>query len=290
MPGSPDKRHHDVSPEDLDRVFKTIEIPTCPAVALEAMAEAQKDEPNLKNLAKTIAGDVGLTATTLKLANSPLFRAGGPVTNINRALERLGTRNVVCVVVGVALRSSMAGLPAAIVEKFWTRAAGLAVAAGMIARRQYGISPDAAYIYALFHDAAIPLMMRRFENYVPLMEACRERGQPLIEAEESLFPCTHPIVGSLLVRNWGLPPIVGQAIRFHHDPDLYDLSDKTLPGMALSLIAVTQVAEHLLCVKLQEQDLEVGENLFHRALAYLGISDDDLAELDEALDAAMASM
>jgi HD-like signal output (HDOD) protein len=29
-------------------------------------------------------------------------------------------------------------------------------------KRQYGISPDAAYTYALFHDAGVPMMMRRF--------------------------------------------------------------------------------------------------------------------------------
>lgn len=279
----------DLSAEDFDKVFKTIEIPVCPAIALEAMTEAQKEEPNLRTLAKLISSDPGLAATALKLANSPLFRSGPPVSNIERALERLGTRNVVCVVVGVALRSSMAGLPATLVEKFWQKASGLASAAGLIARRQYGISPDAAYIYALFHDAAIPLMMRRFETYTPMLEECRREKRPLIEAEEALFPCTHPIVGLLLIRNWGLPAIIGQAIRFHHEDDVYDLPSKTLPGAALALIAVTHIAEHLLCRKNNEEDLEVGDAMYERAMAYLGLSEEDEIELIDALDAAMAS-
>lgn len=282
---------HEISSDDIDRVFKTIEIPTCPAIALEAMAEAQKDEPSLKNLAKVISSDAGLMATTLRLVNSPLFRSGqGAVTNVARALEMLGTRNVVSVVLGVALRASMSGLPAALLADFWRKAAGLAVAAGMIARRQYGIPPDTAYIYALFHDAAIPLMMRRFDSYIPLLNECKQVNRPLIDAEESLYPCTHPVVGALLVRNWGLPPVVGQAIRFHHDLDIFQLPEETLSATAVSLIAVTHVAEHLFCLKLNEPDLEVGDEMFQQALTYLGIGAEDLTEISEALDQALESV
>ena len=100
----------------------------------------------------------------------------------------------------------------------------------------------------------------------------------LNDAEADYFPCTHPIVGSLLTRNWGLPSLLGQAIRFHHEKDAYDLPDRTLPGGALSLIAVTQVAEHLLGEVLDD-DIEVGQYLFERALDFLGISGDDLDDL-----------
>lgn len=85
-------------------------------------------------------------------------------------------------------------------------------------------------------------MMRRFPDYAALLDKCKLEGSMLTEAEEQYFPSTHPIIGSLLVRNWGLPSILGQAIRFQHEKDAYDLPDRTLPGGTLSLIAVTQLA------------------------------------------------
>lgn len=278
------KADYDLSPEDLEHVFKTIDIPTCPAIVTEVMAEAQKDDPDIKKLAKTIAKDVGMAALAIKLANSPLFRTSKAVSDVPTALARLGIRNIVCVVVAVALRASMTGLSAAWVEKFWNHAAVVATAAGLIARKQYGISPDAAYTYALFHDSAIPLLMRRFDNYTQVVELSRERGQLLIDAENEFFPCTHPIVGSLLVRNWGLPPILGQAIRFHHEADVYDLHDKALPGGALSLIAVTHVAERLTSESPDGVDLEVSDNHYDRALEYLGISECELEDIAEKLE------
>jgi hypothetical protein len=154
----------------------------------------------------------------------------------------------------------------------------LALVASLIARRQYGISPDAAYTYALFHDAGVPLMMRRFPELRRVAGRClTERQAAGRSMEEEYFPCTHPIISSLLVRNWGLPAILGQAIRFHHDNEAYDLPDRTLPGGALSLIAVTQVAERLLCEHYWVKRYRGGRPyLFERALDFLGISGDDV--------------
>ncbi|MDP3636208.1 MAG: hypothetical protein Q8R51_02380, partial [Azonexus sp.] len=65
--------------------------------------------------------------------------------------------------------------------------------------------------------------------------------------------------------------------------DAYDLPDRTLPGGALALIAVTQVAEHLIAEILNDQDIEVGDELFEKALAYLGISEGDLDDLQNRI-------
>lgn len=226
-----------------------------------------------------------MSVAALKLANSALYGGGSKISSVRKAIDRLGTKNIVCVVVSVALRSAMTGVPDTWLEQFWQRTTMLAIVPSVVARRQFGISPDAAYTYALFHDAAIPMMMRRFPNYAEVIEKARAEGKMLAKAEEEFFPCSHPIVGSLLIRNWGLPLIVGHAIRFHHEDDAYDLPDRTLPGGALAFIAVTQVAEHLMAEVLNDHDIEVGGTLFEKALDYLGISESDLDDLRQRVTA-----
>ncbi|HTJ97494.1 MAG TPA: HDOD domain-containing protein, partial [Rhodocyclaceae bacterium] len=130
----------ELNKEELDKVLDAFDIPTCPALVSEVMQEARKDEPDLRRLANIISSDVGMSGITLKMANSALFRSGNQVDNVQSALQRLGMRNVLSVVLGVALRSSMSGLPPEFIEKFWARSSALALSAGMIARRQYGIS------------------------------------------------------------------------------------------------------------------------------------------------------
>ena len=276
-----------LSHEELQKVVATIDIPVCPAIVTQAMAEAQKDEPDLRKLAALITADPSMSAAALKLANSVLYRSGTPISSVRNAVERLGTKIVVCVVVAVALRSSVDGLPAVWLDKFWRRATQTAVVSGLVARRQFGISPDAAYTYALFHDAAIPMMMKRFKEYEQVMTKAKAEGKMLVDAESSYFPCTHPVVASLMVRNWGLPSILGQAIRFHHEPDVYELPDQSLPGSALSLIAVTHIAEHLTAEELGEHDFEVGIELFEKALTFIGISENELDELRQRVALAL---
>ena len=275
--------HLNLSSEEIDLVFKNIDIPTCPAIVTMAMAEAQREEPDIRKLVAAIEKDVGITALIIKLANSPLFRTNHPASRVAEALARLGTRNVVCVIAAAALRSSMSGVDAKWLEKFWRHASLVATAAGMIARKQYGIAPDAAYTYALFHDSAIPLLRKRFDNYIDVMNLATNDHIPLIEAEERFFPCTHAIAGALLVRNWGLPGIIGQSIRFHHEKDVYHLPESSLPGSAVSLIAVTQLAERLLLQPDENINFEVTDNHYQHALAHLGITEEELDEIRESL-------
>lgn len=277
----------ELSNEDIERVFKTIEIPTCPTILVEVMSEAQKDMPDIKKLTRFITLDIGMSAITLKMANSPLFRTGAPIIDIRTAMERLGMRNIVSVVVAGALRSSMAGISSKFIEKFWDRSSVVAIASGLIARRQRGIAADSAYTYALFHDIGIPLMVRRFPEYMRVLEECRQSGRMLIEAEADYFPCTHPVIGALMVHSWGLPADISQAIRFHHEPDVYDLPDSILSDGAVSLIALTQIADHFASEIYGEDDLEVGSAVYDRALAHFGISGEELEQLSEDINLAI---
>lgn len=276
---------HVLSHDELEQTLASIDIPACPGVVMQVMAEAQKDAPDLKVLTKIIVSDVGMSAFSIKLANSPLFRRGDATNSVPQALSRLGTRNIVCIVVAVALRNTMSGdIPAEVLDRFWNRAAAVAQAASQVSRKVRGIAPDMAYTYALFHNAAMPVMMRRFKDYGSMLEEVEQNGLSLVVEEDARYRCSHAVVGAMLARNWGLSSLIASAIRFHHDTEVYDPGKPFLEDQALSLIAVTHVAERLLLELNREADIEVGE-LYPQAVAYLGLSDDDIHDLQDLLEA-----
>jgi len=277
----------EISPDDIEKVFRTITIPPCPAVVVDAMREAQKDTPDIARLSKTISADVAMTAATLKLANSPMFRGSAPIANVRRAIDRIGTLNVVCVVVAAALRQGIEGGSSARMEQFWRQTSALALAAGLIAHRHYGIPRDMAYLYALFHDIGIPLMAARFPNYDEAVRNGQDAGRLLVLTEADFFPCTHPVIGWLTIRSWGLPEDLATAVRYHHDPDVYDMPETLVSDLAKSLMATVHVAEHLMTALVGERDFEVGDALFQRALSHLGITQIDLEHLREEISEVM---
>jgi len=274
---------HDLSNEELEKALSSIEIPACPAVVMQVMAEAQKDAPDLKVLSKIIMADVGMSAFSLKLANSPLFRRGDALNSVPKAISRLGIRNIVGIVVAVALRNTMSGdIPADVLDRFWNRASSVALGASQVARKVRGIAPDMAYTYALFHNAAMPVMMRRFKDYNSMLEEVERDGLTLVDTENSRYSCSHAVVGAMLARNWGLSSLIGSAIRFHHDFEVYDPGKPFLEDQALGLIAVTHIAERILQDISGEADIEVG-TLFPQAVKYLGMTEDDILDLRDLM-------
>jgi hypothetical protein len=56
----------ELSHEELQQTLDSIEIPACPAVVMQVMAEAQKDAPDLNALTKIIVSDVGMSAFAIR--------------------------------------------------------------------------------------------------------------------------------------------------------------------------------------------------------------------------------
>jgi len=273
--------------EELNETLAAVRIPACPAIVTEVMREAQRDEPSIRALTRILASDVGMSAMAVKLANSPMFGSTAPVRSVQQAVNRLGIRNILSVVIAVALRNSDTSLPAELMESFWSRASALALAAGVLARKHVGISPESAYTYALFQDAAVPVLMANFPDYAALYAAAADRGAPFIEEEQAYFRCDHAIAGWLLARNWGLPATIAAAIRYHHDPELYILPEKELPSGALALIAVTVIAEYVVAEFAKDAEPVKGRP-FDDAMAFLGTSEVDLDEYRDIVAAALS--
>lgn len=275
------------SQAELEGVLANIRIPACPATVNEVMFEAQREDPSIKVLARILSSDVGMSAMAVKLANSPIFGSAAPVRSVQQAVSRLGISNILNVVISVALRNASGNPPTPLMEKFWSRASTLALATGVLARKHVGISPESAYTYALFHDAAIPVMLANFPDYAAVYAASQDRAAALITQEQQRFKCDHAVVGWLLARNWGLPPTIAAAIRYHHDPEVYILPEKELPAGALALIAVTLIAEHVISDFVDDADI-VSERALDNAKIFLGTTDAEIDDFRETIIAALA--
>ncbi len=273
--------------EELNDTLAAVRIPPCPAIVTEVMREAQRDEPSIKVLTRILASDVGMSAMAIKLANSPMFGSGAKVKSIQQAVARLGISNILSVVIAAALRNTNSGLPAELMDSFWSRAATLALAAGVLARKHVGISPESAYTYALFHDAAVPVLMINFPDYAALYASATDHGAPFVRQEQEHYRCDQAVTGWLLARNWGLPAMIASAIRYHHDPELYILPEKELPSDALALIAVTIIAEHVVAEFTKDAEPVEGRP-FEDAKAFLGTSEADLDEFRDIVAAALS--
>lgn len=229
-----------LSTAEAEKLIASVAIPPRPTVVAAVMEEQRSTDPNLGRIAQLIAADVGLSAAMIKTVNSPFYGLRQKVTDIHRAVSMLGMKNVVALVTSLSLRNAV---PAQGLDRFWDSAARTALLAAYLAKHLGCTAKEDAHLYGLFHNAGIPLMLRRFENYKEtLMLANQETQRAFTDVEDARHGTNHAAVGRLLATSWQLPKPMREAIALHHDLGVYQ---SNLPVESLNLIAIGHLAAHI---------------------------------------------
>ena len=274
-------------PEDIEARMKIeirdIGIPPRPSILAEIEWEAARDEPDFINLSRILSQDVGLSASLIKVANSPYFSFGKKVPTVHEAMLVLGLKLVINTVAGLALQQVFKHVPN--LEDFWNESASNAQAANWLARKigpKCGIRPEDAYTFALFRDCGIPVLLIPFPDYQSTLAAAKaEKVLSFTEVEERAIGINHAHIGAEMAANWLLPEMTCQAIRHHHDCELPDANPGNLPERSKVLIALSHVAEYLVHQKNGHEPTCEWEKLGAAFLACLGIDEEKLTTLTD---------
>lgn len=229
--------------------LKNIKIPPRPAVLLNIQREMQSSDPNMRTIEQIISLDVGISASLVKIANSPLLGANRHVRSIKDALQVLGLNAVASAIAALALRQSFGKVPN--LERFWDSSARIAQLSGWLvphlpsaARR---LRQEEAYTFGLFRDCGIPVLMSMYADYFDILKAANEASdRPFTAVEQDELDLDHAMIGAMLAREWELPEEFSGAIECHHDVDaIRSEGVLALPEAARELVAIAQLAEYM---------------------------------------------
>lgn len=270
--------------EDVEKILGSITLPPCPAVLLSIMSEVQKEEPDANKVATQVSNDAALSASVLKLVNSPAFRRGSNIGSIRQAVSVLGFRKVMLAVNTLFLRNSVSAVPPitkAFLEKFWDKSASTAEASMMMAGMLPGISAEDAYTIGLFHDCGIPVLIMRFPDHPFETDTQEANWDTVHKYEDERLGTNHAIVGNMFARNWGLPAHICQTILHHHDANIFNDNLQLATAEVRNFTAVLILAEHLADISLhQEDEGAIGKFPIHsRALRHLGLEREEFNDM-----------
>ena len=236
--------------EDVESILKGIIIPSPPQIIADLQMEMAMPDPDLNAMAKLISQDVGLAGGVLKMISSP-FYGGKPVSSISHAVMMLGMNTVMNIVNTLYLREatfskSISEKMYKILNRFWDSATDVARCCMMISQRIHLHNADLAYMLGLFHNAAIPLLMQRFDNYPQIMEEAYQcRDGRLIDTENRLMQSNHAVMGFYTAKSWKLPRILCDAIAEHHNGSLLFTTTGEAESEKKTYIAILKLAEHI---------------------------------------------
>jgi HD-like signal output (HDOD) protein len=266
--------------KDEENLVASVGIPACPAILIDLSAEARKDSPDFRRIEQLIETDVGLTATLLKMVNSPFFGLSSRIGTVRQAISILGFAALSRTISGLVLRNVLSGKNQANLEQFWDRSAKLAAATAFIAKQIPGMQKDIAYTFALFQNCGIPLLLQRFPDYKEtLARAEQSPDQKFTEIEDAVHGTNHATIGYLLTRTWHLPEDIAEAVRFHHDGNILSEQSSELTFGTKKLVALSVLADYALLIRANKAPayewLATGE----LALEYLGVNAEEFEDI-----------
>ena len=139
---------------------------------------------------------------------------------------------------------------------------------------------DDAYTFGLFRDCGIPILMQRFPEYRDTLKRAAGDDRPMPVVEDERHGTNHATVGYMVARSWGLSDAICQSILRHHDIDMINGKDSTVP-LAHTLVAINFFAEHLNDTMLRMRQDSQWELHGEMVLDYLGITHKEYVEIQD---------
>lgn len=241
--------------ENAEDLVQSIGIPSQPMAIIELTKEMGLPQSDIKKVAKLLSGDLSLSAKAIKIAASPFF-GSIKVTSIEQALLVLGLQNFQILILSASLKESFdvyAGNMRGLMERFWNHCVTIADASAYIARRLRPSIAELAYMAGLFHDCAIPILMKKYRAYSELfdhasgtvsLQSLLGEIKSIIGVESELFGTNHCVAGYLMARSWHLPNSVSTAINYHHYINVDIHKDVTAKELAAILILSEYITQN----------------------------------------------
>jgi diguanylate cyclase (GGDEF)-like protein len=217
-------------------------LPTLPAIALQVLDLAQREDSDIGEIARVISSDPALSSKILRTVNSSFYSRSQAVSTISHALVILGLQSVKTLVLGFSLVGNLSGgkqkgdktAPGAFDHvAYWKRSIYAATAARTLAARipaaNAMVQAEECFLGALLMDIGMLVLERVLGDEYGKLVAQAGTHFALLPIEDKALGMNHVEVAALLGEDWKLPPILAIPMANHHNPAT--VTDEALRGL-----------------------------------------------------------
>ncbi len=266
-------------PQRIDAILYSIKhLRPMPSNVTRILKEIESPNITVGMISEYIGLDQALAALVLQLSNSTAMGYGRTCTSLHEAVMRIGLKRLKSILLassavdsmGQSLRGYRLGA-----GELWNHALATAVASEWLARQVRYPDPEEAYVSGLLHDIG-KLLLDQFvlTDYSQIVDFIQKYRMPLWQVEEKLIGLDHARVGGLIGERWQFPPVLVDAISFHHYPS-QARKNQQLPAivnLANAIASRKEIQTGLFC-----------DQIHPDTLAILQLSDHQLSRIREQL-------
>jgi putative nucleotidyltransferase with HDIG domain len=198
------------------RTKRPVLPPPFPAVAVQLIQQMQNPDVSASEVGKLIELDPSLTASLLRLVNSPFFGMRRQIAGVSDAVMVLGMGAVRRMVMSLAVVTPLrkADVNPEFARLQWHHTVSCAALARRLIEDDSAAS-ELAFTAGLLHDMGqVHLLQAHGAAYVALHADMPGGDVRPLEIER--FGHAHDVLGADLLESWGLPQSIADAARHHH--------------------------------------------------------------------------
>lgn len=260
----------------------TQRLPSPKGVVMEILRLIEDASTTVELLGTVIESDPALSATILKIVNSPMAGMPRKVASISRATVLLGFRTVASLTLGVSLVSdNKKGRCSKFdYDKFWSHSLACAVSSRHLA--QYlKFSSDEAFTCGLLSQIGRLAFASAYpDRYAQALSVVGQGASDLSDFELEMFGINHNVLAAEMMVDWHLPRLFNEAVRAQEDPDASGLQpDSQAHTFARMLHLSGAISEVLMASTV---DAELLSSITNKAFK-MGIRPDQVQESFDAI-------
>ena len=219
------------------------DLAALPQVVMRVLDLTVDPKATSADLERIIGLDQALAAKVLALANSAYYGLPRRISTLREAIVFLGVktlRNQAATITTFNLFLGRSDTPALARRALWRHSVDTAQCARVITSllhpaAQEAVGCEQAYTCGLLHDIGkLALDRSRHALFVSIYEMAHVQHVRFHEIEGEVLPYTHAQIGGALATRWDLPPILCEAIAYHHTPRAAELNPKLTAAICLA--------------------------------------------------------
>ncbi len=209
-------------PVTLEQLIgKGQDLPSLPEIYLRVSEQLEDESSSVQQIGGTVQNDPAIATRVLKMVNSAYYGMPNEVSSVAQAVSLLGRERLKHILIGSVLRGvfSVQDNPAFSMQVFWQHSIKTAIIARQLATHVSAIQePESMFTAGLLHDIGKLLLINKFpERMLAAEEYAIQKRIDVLSAELSQVGVTHTAVGEALMQHWGLPQLLIDCARNHHE-------------------------------------------------------------------------
>jgi len=201
-------------------IQNNIKLPSLPTIFHKINEAIHDPRCSATHIGTIISNDSSLSARLLKLVNSAFYNFPSRIDTISRAVTIVGTKQLSTLSLGTCALTLFKNVPSDLIDmkSFWKHSLACGVIARILSSYRNDSITERFFVGGLLHDIGRLILFTCIPDLSSkALLAARESNRLLFQTEKSFMGFDHTRIGSLLLKQWHLPVVLENAVRYHHN-------------------------------------------------------------------------